>query len=59
MYFCLQMVHVSGASLLEELIPTVKVIDILPQCGHALAIEQPEAVRKLLIDFYNATWIDC
>lgn len=49
-------VHVSGASLIESLIPTVKRTDILPHCGHELVVEQADVTKSLILDFYNCTY---
>ncbi|KAK2154631.1 hypothetical protein LSH36_262g01003 [Paralvinella palmiformis] len=49
-------VHVSGASMLEKAIPTVKRTDILPVCGHLMVLEQTDVTRSLIMDFYNCTY---
>ena len=54
--FSCQCVHVSGASMLEKAIPTVKRTDILPVCGHLMVLEQTDVTRSLIMDFYNCTY---
>ena len=35
------MVHVSGAEVLQEKLPNMKSLHIVPDCGHAVMLDKP------------------
>lgn len=47
------MVHVSGATVLQEALPNCQV-ELLENCGHSLTLERPRKAANLLMDFLSA-----
>ncbi|XP_062871809.1 monoacylglycerol lipase ABHD6b [Trichomycterus rosablanca] len=45
-----QVMHVSGASVLANVLPTCRV-DLLENCGHSVVMERPRRTAKLILDF--------
>ena len=48
-----QMIDSSGAEMLRQLVPGCRRVDIVQKCGHAVAIDQPQQVADLLVDFHH------
>ncbi|XP_056886631.1 monoacylglycerol lipase abhd6-A-like [Takifugu flavidus] len=48
-----QVVHVSGATVLQEALPNCQV-DVLENCGHSVALERPRKAAQLLAGFLSA-----
>nr|XP_046240836.1 monoacylglycerol lipase abhd6-A-like [Scatophagus argus] len=48
-----QVVDVSGASVLQTALPDCQV-EVLDNCGHSVALEQPRKAAKLITDFLSA-----
>ena len=52
-----QMIDSSGAEMLRQLVPGCRRVDIVEKCGHAITIDQPQQVARLLVDFRRTTAI--
>lgn len=48
-----QVVHVSGATVLQEALPNCRV-DLLENCGHSVTMERPRKSATLITDFLSA-----
>ncbi|ELU00698.1 hypothetical protein CAPTEDRAFT_224195 [Capitella teleta] len=48
-----QLIHISGVDRLKTLIPNIKRVDIIPECGHAVHWDQPSKLTSLLLSFYH------
>lgn len=48
-----QVVHLSGVEILKEKVSDLRRVDILPCCGHAINLDQPQAYAKVLGEFWT------
>lgn len=53
-----QVLHVSGATVLQEALPNCQV-DLLEKCGHSVSLERPRKAAKLIMDFLSAQEVSC
>lgn len=47
------MLHVSGATVLQEALPNCQV-DVLENCGHSVTLERPRKAAQLITGFLSA-----
>uniref|UniRef100_A0A3B5MG27 AB hydrolase-1 domain-containing protein n=1 Tax=Xiphophorus couchianus TaxID=32473 RepID=A0A3B5MG27_9TELE len=47
-----QILDVSGAAVIQKVLPHCQV-DLLDNCGHAIALERPRKFANLVLDFHN------
>lgn len=47
-----QILDVSGAAVIQKALPHCQV-DLLDNCGHAIALERPRKFANLVLDFHN------
>lgn len=52
-----QVLHVSGAALLHSELKNSRV-EVLDNCGHAVAIEQPKRAADIIVDFLSAQEVE-
>lgn len=48
--YCVQVLDVSGASVLADTLPGCQV-DLLDNCGHSVVMERPRKAAHLIMDF--------
>lgn len=48
-----QVLHVSGAMVLQEALPNCQV-DVLDNCGHSVTLERPRKAAQLITGFLSA-----
>ncbi|KAK3100994.1 hypothetical protein FSP39_000075 [Pinctada imbricata] len=46
-----QVIHISGAEVLRQILPNCQQVDIIPRCGHAINLDRPGSKTKALLKF--------
>ena len=47
------MLHMSGAEVLQEKLPNMKSLHIVPDCGHAVVLDKPREIAFMITEFHN------